>query len=355
LYPFRRQRLRFPRLKYKAASHLGLKKLQRFAGGKLGLIPANSHALREPAAIIAGNVAVARAGLGGAVRSIAIAKEAADFLIWAQQQAGTGVFPFPAARGVSGDGAFLASERYLRRAEKAGRLGDAVKNNWAINDDGDGGLQFDNGECGVALLELYEFTKDKKYLDSAVRAADWALGRPLVTNWNYNSFSVFLLARTYRATQDPRHLAAATQKALLGVIPGQLTSGANAGRWGDAHNARASYHYIMLRALAELLAVTPQSAPAYATLSRSLKLGLQNRNRDFLERGVPNKDKAMEVLVLVNRQFADAPAFLEDTFSAQALVGLTKLVSAQARRGNAPLGPREWGQFLEFLAWKQKR
>ena len=84
----------------------------------------------------------------------------------------------------------------------------------------------------------------------------------------------------------------------------------------------------------------------------SLRLGLQNRNRDLLERGASNKDKAIEVLLFVNREFAyDAP-FLRDTLSAEALDALARLVSAQARRGNAPLGPREWGQFLEHVVWR---
>jgi hypothetical protein len=332
------------------------KELQSLRWWKIGLDPTKlQRALREPAAVISGNVAVYRAKLQGAEQSLAIAKDAADFLVWAQERAGTGVFPFPAARGVTRDNAFVSADRYLQRAEKQGRLAEVVRNGWAVNDDGDGGLQFDNGECGVALLELYEVTQDKKYRDAAKRAADWALARPLVVNWNYNSFSVYLLARAYRVTGEKKYLDAATKKALLGVIPGQLTQGPHAGRWNDPHNARPAYHYIMLRALAELAVAMPESDPTRSEVLAALARGLKNRNQDLLARGAANKDKAVEVLVSINRAFADDPDFLRETRSAEALDALAKLVTAQSRRGKHPLGPREWGQFLEYVTWKSDR
>jgi hypothetical protein len=332
------------------------KEIEKLRWWKIGLDPAKlGHALREPAAIVAGNVAVvaaARRGakLEGAARSLEMAKDAGDFLLWAQERAGTGGFPFPASRGVSSAAPFRAAERQLKLAEKQGRLDEVVRNGWAIRDDGDGGLQFDNAECGVALFELYDVTKDQRYLDAAKRSADWAAAQPLVANWNYNSFSVYLLARAYRVTGAQSYLDTATRKALLGVIPGQLTTGVHAGRWGDAHNARPSYHYIMLRSLAELAAALPRSNSKRVEILSALKLGLRARNKDILGPGAPNKDKAIETLLMVNQLFADDPVFLKETLSAEALDALGKLVSAQARRGRAPLGPREWGMFLSHAA-----
>ncbi len=60
---------------------------------------------------------------------------------------------------------------------------------WVIDDRklDEGGLQFDNGECGVARLELYDLTKDMKYLAAAQTAADWTIPRPCVPSWNYGS------------------------------------------------------------------------------------------------------------------------------------------------------------------------
>jgi hypothetical protein len=326
--------------------------IEKIRWWKIGLDPTKlGHALREPAAVILGNVAVVAAkqrgaNLQGADRSLAIAKEAGDFLIWAQAQAGTGGFPFPASRGVSTAAPFASAERQFRLAARQGRLNEVIRNGWAIRDDGDGGLQFDNAECGVALFALYAVTQDRRYLDAAKKSADWAMAQPLAVNWNYNSFSVFLLARAYRATGVQAYLDAATHKALLGVIPGQLIAGTQAGRWHDAHNARAVYHYIMLRGLTELADALPASSPHRAEVADALMRGLRARNKDFLGQGAPNKDMAMETLLMVNRAFAGDNAFLDESLSRDALDALARLVSAQARRGNVPLGPHAWGMFM---------
>lgn len=106
----------------------------------------------------------------------------------------------------------------------------------------------------------------------------------------------------------------------------------------------------MLRGLAQLAAVMPKNDPARGEIMRALQLGLRARNQDFRRRGVPNKDKAMETLLLVNRAFADEPEFLRAALVAEALEALGKLVSEEARAGSHPLGFREWGLFLEEIA-----
>jgi len=329
-------------------------KLEKIRWWRPGLVPVTlAHTLREPAAVIAGCAAADRAGLEDAERSLAIAKDAAEFLLWAQSQAETGVFPFPSARGINGNRAFIASENYFEKAEREGRLNQVIINGWAIDDAGNGGLQFDNAEAGTAIMELYQVTHDPKYLDSARKAADWAAKRPVVENWNYNSFSVYLLAKAFEVTHERKYLDAATRKALLGVIPGQLTDGLRAGRWVDGHNAKPEYHYIMMRALAQLAAVMPQDDPSRPEVMRSLLLGLRVRNRDFTGPGVPTKNKSMEALILVNRAFAGDKDFLRDSLSVEALDSLGKLVSNQYLCGNEPLGPREWGLFLEFSVWRE--
>ena len=325
--------------------------LEKLCWWKVGLDPATiRQPLRAPASVLAGNVAVCRAKLDGVERSLVVAKNAAEFLMWTQAQAGTGVFPFPAARGVGDNRAMEVADRFLRLAEKAGKLGEVVRNGWVVDDLGDGGLQFDNGECGVAMFEYYELSRDERALASARRAADWAVGRPLVANWNYNSFSVHLLAKAFAVTGDARYLDASAKKALLGVIPGQLTVGPHAGRWLDPHNARPAYHYIMLRGLGQLAAAMPPDDARRPEVLRALALGLKARNAEIVSRGVMNKDKASETLLLIQRWFANDAAFLRDTLTTEALHQLVKLVSAQSRAGKLPLGPREWGLLLEHVA-----
>lgn len=303
--------------------------------------------LRVPASVVHGGAAAARAGLEAAAESLAMARSAAEFLIWAQEQAGAGLYPFPAVRGPSDAPAMKVAIRFLERAERAGTLGTVVRNGWIVDDQGDGGLQFDNGECGAAMLALYDVTNDVRYLDSARKAAEWAALQPLCPNWNYNSFSVFLLATLYEVTHEAKYLDAAVHKACLGVIPGQLTDGPHVGRWTDPHNARPAYHFIMMRALAQVAAVMPSSHADRADIMRSLALGLTARNTEMVTRGVMNKDHAMETLLLVNRAFADDPRFLRETRSTDALDTLGRLVSEEARRGRRPLGPGPWGLFLE--------
>jgi rhamnogalacturonyl hydrolase YesR len=79
---------------------------------------------------------------------------------------------------------------------------DIVVNDWIPDDRTDGGLQFDNGLCGRALISAWELTKDARYLDAARKSGDWAMSRPLVENWNYNAFSVGLLARLATVTGE---------------------------------------------------------------------------------------------------------------------------------------------------------
>jgi hypothetical protein len=340
----------------------------------IGIDPTKlSSPLRESASAIVGLLAFSRASqlvsdgghankLTGSIESapasdqyVEAARAAGDLLIWAQAQAGSGVFPFPASRGNVNTAAFRSAARQLARAEKKG-VTNITKNGWAIEDDGDGGLQFDNGECGVAMFALYEATQDNKYLNAAVRSAEWAMQRPLVPNWNYNSFSVRLLARAYLVTGNKSFLDSATQKALLGVIPGQLTQGENKGRWGDAHNARPTYHYIMLDSLVELVAAMRKAKvdrdSAANSVINALRIGLVARNRDLLPtgKGASTKETAMYALLRVNSVFAGDAEFLHATHSREALDGLTKLVSAQFRRGLPPIAPGAWGLLVERLA-----
>ena len=330
--------------------------LEKMRWWKVGVDPTTLTApLRGAASVISGNVAATRAKLDGADRSLAMAKDAAEFLMWAQKQAGSGVYPFPAAKGTSNARAMEVATRFLQNAEKAGRLDTVVRNGWAFDDAGDGGLQFDNGECGAAMLDLYEVTKDERHLDSVRKAADWAAARPLCPNWNYNSFSVYLLAKIFGVTHDVKYLDAAIHKARLGVIPGQLTDGPHAGRWMDPHNARPAYHYIMMRALAQLAAAMPADHADRPEILRALSLGLKTRNAEMVAQGVMNKDHAMETLLLVNSSFKNDPSFLRETQSIEALHAIGRLVSEEARHGKQPLGPGAWGKFLEFIITKHPR
>jgi acetyl esterase/lipase len=324
-----------------------LTQIERRRWWKVGLDPTKlEHALREPAAMIGCCLCLYRTNTESSDKAMQFAREAGDFLVWAQEQGGVGVYPFPTSTGNAKDNAFVAAQKYLQRAKREGRWESVVRNGWAIDDEGDGGLQFDNGESGVAMLELYEATHEKRYLESALRAADWAASRPLVSNWNYNSFSVSLLTKAYSVTRDSKYLDSAKKKAKIGVMPGQLTDGPNVGRWVDGHNARPAYHYIMLQSLASLAMAMPREDTDLPEVLQALRLGLKARNQDFVERGVTNKDHALQVLLFVQSAWSEDEAFLRDTHTPTALDALRRLVSSEARQGKSPTGPRAWGMFL---------
>jgi hypothetical protein len=325
----------------------GQRWLGRPVDWKIGMEPtALKHPLRAVASHLQACLSFARIDPRNRPDYLEWARADAVFLIWAQERGGTGVFPFPAARGRSG-AEFEAADRFLARADARGRLSEVTRNGWIVEDDGDGGLQFDNGECGRALFDLYEVTGERRYLASARRAAEWAADRPLVPNWNYNSFSVALLARAYALTANHAWLAAATGKAMIGVLPGQLLAGRHQGRWVDPHNARPAYHYLMVRSLADLAEVMPRNDPARPQIVHAIVLGLKARNADFLRQGAPNRDKAIEALFAARRLLSADPEALRMSLTEEALMAAGALVSEEAREGKHPLGPCEWGRFLE--------
>ncbi len=161
-----------------------------------------------------------------------------------QQPAGH--FPFPDLRGKN-----IRFGAMTERQLAAGQV--EVRDGWIVSPDPDGGSQFDTGVCGVALLRAAEVRGKTAWKQAGLRAADWALAQKNCANFNYNAFSVSLLAQAWRISREERYLAGALEKFRVGVAPGQAPNG----RWIDAHNARTVYHLIILRSLGDLTAALP--------------------------------------------------------------------------------------------------
>lgn len=309
------------------------------------------YPLRMVASVAEGCLAAHRAGCEHPERLLKVAREAADFLVWAQEQGGHGCFPYPAMRGKEGRSGELA-EQGIGKATSQGRLDEVLQNGWFITDDGNGDLQFDNGLAGIAVLRCYEATHDEKYLRSARAAADWATAEPAVKNWNYNSFAVFLLAELFHVTGERKYLDAAREKARLGIYPGQLTQGPYCGRWNDRHNARLVYHYILLRGLASLVAVFPDDDADLPRARDALVLGLRVRNAEILSHGVANPETVLDTLsrIVLAPRLASLPP---DAGVVAAYGSVVRLVSAKSRRDSMPVSPGAWGLALEAISKQQ--
>ncbi len=210
-----------------------------------------------------------------------------------------GLFPFPDLRGVN-----IRFGEMIER-QVAGHP-NALKDGWVVVPDPDGGTQFDTGLCGTALLTAGATYHRAEWTQAGRRAADWALAQRCVPNFNYNAFSIGLLARAFTATGEARYLAGAIRKAEIGVLPGQAPNG----RWLDPHNARTVYHLIILRALNDLAAALPAersdvtqaiSKAVGALLDEFEKAGVTTVALRELQRCPTKSDARLKAMLELNR------------------------------------------------------
>lgn len=234
--------------------------------------------LRTSERVVRGLLESAEAGLPNAKQERAWAIEGLDYFVSAQTK--QGVFGYPYDPAYQGTGLKKTFVKIADEGRAAGRV--TTDRGWVVDDGGEGGLQFDNGVTGRTLLLGYEVTGDKRYLEAAKRAGEWAIPTPMVRNFNYNGFSGILLARLYRVTGDPKWLAAAKVKFRYGVLPGQLPNG----RWLDQHNAKIQYHGELMVQLSEYwLALHQAGDPEAATVEREWRLGLANLCEEITQLG----------------------------------------------------------------------
>jgi hypothetical protein len=211
----------------------------------------------------------------------------------ASQQSSIGAFGYPYNPKAPAGSVAAGALAIVREGEKRGLK--MTEGDWVIEDIDEGGLQFDNGEAGAGLLHAYSLTHDAKYLESARRAAEWAMGRKLVANWNYNSFSGWLLARLYRVTGEKKYLDGAIDKFEFGVLPGQWSNG----RWVDQHNARPQYHAVMSRNLVEYcLALEQAKHPLAGEARRRTELALDSMAEEINTYGASNAEEGLPLEAL---------------------------------------------------------
>jgi hypothetical protein len=268
------------------------------AGSASALARANRMELREVAYLAYMCLAAAQAGLPAKQEYVARARTELDYLL--ERQAESGMFPYPADPGGSTPASVRAAAARLRQQHP-----ELLRNGYLYVDDP--AVQFDTGCCGVALSEGYRVTQDPRYLAGAENAARWAMTVPLATNWNYNAFSVWLLAHIYDLTANEDYLRAALDKTHHGVLPGLMDNG----RWIDQHNAKQSYHFIIVRALANLLDYMPHDHPDRPGIQAKFDLAVDARVHEIRQKGVANIESSIWALSEVARAHAGPPLRLE--------------------------------------------
>lgn len=234
---------------------------------------ANRMELRNPAYLAIGLLALAEAGLPDAAAYRAQAARELDYLI--SKQADAGFFPYPADPVAAPHLRALAAKISREHPER-------VRDGFIVLDVD--GSQFDTGCAAYALAYGFQLLEEERFLTAARKAGDWAVEFPVSPNWNYNAFSVWQLAKLADVTGEQRYLDAAVRIARLGVLPGLMDSG----RWSDQHNAKAVYHWIMVRGLVELLRVLPQDDVNAAVIRGRTRLAVQAGVDDVLAHGGSN-------------------------------------------------------------------
>jgi hypothetical protein len=269
----------------------------------------------------------------------------ADMLI--TQQAGNGVFGFPYDPD--------SNERLRRQGARIVEEGRArgitmVENGWIIEDLGDGGLQFDNGLCGTAIVMAYEALGDEKYLESARRCMQYVKRVPVVPNWNYNAFSARFLAYLYGVTKDNDVLNVLAEKLKLGVLPGMMANG----RYFDAHNAKTVYHLIIVESLLAASQVMRSDHPMYAETVGAAKKAINNVAREVLEVGPNHLDRNLGVFSRYLMRFGPNDD-VQNALSATVNALLGPVTPESIGSGDMEMVAFQLGFYLDYLRSEGKQ
>ncbi|MFA5448949.1 MAG: hypothetical protein WC292_00715 [Clostridia bacterium] len=210
-------------------------------------------------------------------------------------QAESGVFPFPDMRKVNPWFAPMI-EKILEGLDEK----EYIQNGWIVKGvRGDGGLQFDNALCGSILIEGYKRFKNKRYLEAATRAGDWALEQDIVINFNYNAFSVKLLSELFEVTGNNKYLNGAIKKVRLGIMPGLCSSG----RYFDGHNAKTVYHLIIVRGLLSVSRALWEAGIGLMDIEQALKLAIKGMTDEIMDKGANNQSACIQCFSLYTQLF----------------------------------------------------
>ena len=203
--------------------------------------------------------------------------EAYAYLQSAQLEGGSGVFGFPADTDNPEFGETV--NRIVLECPEC------INGGWVISLPGShiAELYYDHGYSLTSIAKGYIRTQDPSYVDSIVKAADWALDKPLHSNINYLSALSKGLSYAYKVTGDARYLNKAIYFHEQGIFP-NLSS--ETGGALDAHNQQLEYHGFIVSGIIALKLVIPNNHDFSLEVDKYLTSSvLHMQQRDAVEDG----------------------------------------------------------------------
>jgi hypothetical protein len=212
--------------------------------------------------------------------------QASGAMLMRRQQA-DGHFPFLDPRG-------KASKLATMVDAMVGEKPDAVKDGWVIGIDPFGSAQSETSYCGIALARAGAVLGKNDMTQASLRAADWTLGQPCLSNFQANAFAISQLARAYLDARQDKHLGGMFVKLSLGLLPGQHEEG----RWIDPTAAQTPHHVAILRALHDAVEALPHDRePLRTELVSSVQRAMRSLLEECAVLGVPPQGGALRELI----------------------------------------------------------
>ncbi|MCF6325421.1 MAG: hypothetical protein L3J89_14070 [Gammaproteobacteria bacterium] len=193
-----------------------------------------------------------------------------SYLVKAQLEAGTGVFPFPADVN---NPEFGAAVRDLISS----RCRTCIVNGWVIRLPGQQieHLYFDHGYALVTLSRYHINSNNNNVLAALRAAANWILDKPIANNIHYNSALIKGLSYAYKATNDARYREHARTLHRYGVYSGFLSVNGKLQAYArDEYNAQLEFHGYIVSGMMALLSILDSDDAYYAPLQSHLDMSI---------------------------------------------------------------------------------
>jgi hypothetical protein len=239
------------------------------------------------------------------------AKKGLDELI--KMQCPSGVFPAPDVRSKKNEMGKLQT-----KLVDAGLA--VASNGWIVEDLGFGGFQHDLGIIARVFLKGYQVFDDKRYLNVALKAAEWLKKCPTVDNWNYNANGAHLLAELSVIKKDKWIFDLLRKKMEEGVLPFQTSTG----NWADKHNSRLVYHHILLASLISTYKHWPHNDDFKKRVGIGIKKAMEYVVKNTLKKGATQSWQAT-----INYVEVDSIFKIPDKVKNAIKIHLSKIISKE--------------------------